>query len=77
MCRNAENRPSSYLYSLLLYINIVDCVLPQIVLLSHNLLNDVSSEVFRSLQSLRVIEIADNDIKLLPDNLFPEEGLEK
>lgn len=37
---------------------------------------EIPSDLFRNLRNLRVVNLSHNRLKLLPDSLFREEGLE-
>nr|CAD7400647.1 unnamed protein product [Timema poppensis] len=50
-------------------------VLP-VVRFDRNLLTDIPSELFRSLSSLRVVDLSSNRLRNLPDGLFMDEGME-
>ncbi|CAG2063857.1 unnamed protein product [Timema podura] len=48
----------------------------KVVRLDRNLLTDIPSELFRSLSSLRVVDLSSNRLRNLPDGLFMDEGME-
>ncbi|KAI4459845.1 antigen bsp putative-related [Holotrichia oblita] len=48
----------------------------QILRASHNNIVEVSYDLFRSLSNLRIVDLSHNKLRILPDNLFREEGLE-
>lgn len=45
--------------------------------LSHNMLYDLPSDIFHSLELLRIVDISNNELKILPDNLFSKDSLER
>nr|CAD7567857.1 unnamed protein product [Timema californicum] len=47
-----------------------------VVRFDRNLLTDIPSELFRSLSSLRVVDLSSNRLRNLPDGLFMDEGME-
>lgn len=49
----------------------------QVLLLSHNQLTNIPTELFKSMSGLRIVDFSHNKLHSLPDMLFTESGLEQ
>lgn len=47
------------------------------LLLSHNQLTNIPTELFKSMSGLRIVDLSYNKLHSLPDMLFTESGLEQ
>lgn len=44
--------------------------------MSHNEIIDIPSNLFKSIHDLRVVDLSHNNLRSLPDYLFPDDGME-